>query len=125
MVNDLYVVGGRQRAGRPLRAGNSDWYGYDEAVILRIQPSTGIWKECVSYIAPPDVRSPVNTAVTFQAGTIKDDVLYICTQTEVLLYRLPTFEQIGYLSLPFFNDLHHIHPTPEGTFLIANAGLEM
>ena len=125
MVSDLYVVGGRQLAGRPLRAGNSDWYGYDEAVILRIQPSTGTWEECVSYVAPPDVRSPVNTAITFQAGAIKDGVLYVCTQTEVLLYKLPAFEQIGYFSQPFFNDIHHVRPTPAGTLLIANAGLEM
>src|SRR5689334_11919993 len=33
--------------------------------------------------------------------------------------------KIGYLSLPFFNDLHHVRPTPAGDLLVANAGLEM
>jgi hypothetical protein len=125
MVRDLYVIGGRQRTLRPLSAGNSNWNGYDEGVILRIRPSTEDWRECVSYISPPDVCAPENSAITFQAGTIQDRVLYVCTQTEVLIYKLPAFEQIDYLSMPFFNDLHHVHPTPTGTLLIANAGLEM
>jgi hypothetical protein len=125
MENALYVIGGRQRTPRPLRAGNSTWNGYDEAVILRINPWREEWKECVTYIPPPDVYSSEHSAITFQSGTIKDDVLYVCTQTEVLLYKLPDFERIAYLSLPIFNDLHHVHPTPAGTLLIANAGLEM
>lgn len=125
MEYDLYVMGGRQRTPRPLTAGNGNWNGYDEGVILRIKPSMEEWQECVSYVPPSDVYSPENSAVTFQAGYLKDDVLYVCTQTEVLLYRLPNFEQIGYLSLPFFNDLHHVRPTPSGTLLIANAGLEL
>lgn len=125
MGSDLYVVGGRQETLRPLRAGNQNWNGYDEGVILRVDPSTEECQECVSYVSPPEVCSPGEAAITFQAGAIKDNLLYVCTQTEVLLFRLPTFEQVGYLSLPIFNDLHHVHPTPKGTLLIANAGLEM
>lgn len=125
MGQDLYVIGGRQKTLRPLSAGNGNWNGYDEGVVLRITPATGAWQECVSYVPPLDVYSPENSAITFQAGAIKDDVLYVCTQTEVLLYKLPDFEKIGYLSLPIFNDLHHVRPTPTGNLLIANAGLEM
>src|SRR5512138_1027523 len=121
MGHDLYVIGGRQRTPRPLSAGNGNWNGYDEGVILRIQPATGESQECVSYVPPLEVYSPENSAITFQAGAIKDNVLYVCTQTEVLLYRLPGFEKIGYLSLPIFNDLHHVRPTPTGNLLIANA----
>lgn len=125
MVDDLYVIGGRQETERPLRAGNKNWNGYDQGVILRIRPSTGEWEECVTYISPPNVFSPENSAITFQAGTMKDNLLYICTQTELLVFELPAFKQIGYLSLPFFNDLHHVHPAPSGGLLVANAGLEM
>ena len=125
MLSELYVVGGRQRAPRPLNAGNRDWNGYEQGVILRINAANGEWKEALSYVSPSDVIAPEDAAITFQAGTIKNDLLYVCTQTEVLLYRLPEFEQIGYLSLPIFNDLHHVHPTPTDSILIANAGLEM
>ena len=124
MSNELYVVGGRQQALRPLSAGNRDWNGYEEGVILRINPSTGEWKEAITYISPPEALAAEDPAITFQAGTIKDRLLYVCTQTEVLIYRLPEFEQLGYLSLPIFNDLHHVYPTPRDSILIANAGLE-
>ena len=126
MIDALYVVGGQQRMLRPLRAGNStDWNAYQQGAILRIDPLTKKWEECVSYTSPPEVCRPENPAITFQAGSIKDDLLYVCTQTEVIVYKMPTFEQVGYLSMPIFNDLHHVHPTPRGTLLIANAGLEM
>lgn len=125
MVKDLYIVGGRQAKERPLSAGNGNWDGYDQGVILRINPSTQDWEECINYMSPPEVRLPEGTAITFQAGAIQGNLLYICTQTEVLIYELPGFKQIGYLSLPFFNDLHHVRPTPTGDLLVANAGLEM
>lgn len=125
MVNDLYVIGGRQRMLRPLRAGNRDWNGYQEGVIVRINPAAGEWEQCVSYVSPPEVCPAEDAAITFQASTICGHYLYVCTQTEVLIYRLPEFEQIGYLSLPFFNDLHHVRPTPGGNILVAVAGLEM
>src|SRR5215216_6784604 len=104
MVRDLYVVGGRQRTPRPLSAGNGNWNGYDEGVVLRINPATQQWEECVSYVSPPEVYSPGEVAITFQAGAIQDGLMYICTQTEVLIFELPSFKQISYLSLPFFND---------------------
>ncbi|HUE84625.1 MAG TPA: hypothetical protein VMO26_00965 [Vicinamibacterales bacterium] len=61
----------------------------------------------------------------FKAGTLWRDRLYVCTQTEILVYRLPSFERVGYVSLPSFNDVHHVRPTAEGTMLIANTGLDM
>ena len=61
----------------------------------------------------------------FKAGTRQDDLLYVCTQTEVLVYALPGFERTGYVSLPRFNDVHHVRPTPQGSLLVANSGLEM
>jgi hypothetical protein len=125
MVHNLYVVGGRQGEPRPITAGNGNWNGYDQGVILRINSSTQSWEECVNYVSPPDVCFPEGSAITFQAGAVQDNLLYVCTQTEVLVFGLPGFKQIGYLSLPFFNDLHHVRPTPDGELLIANAGLEM
>lgn len=125
MVRDLYVVGGRQGELRPITAGNGNWNGYHEGVILRVTPSTQAWEECLTYVSPPEVYSPEESAITFQAGAIQDNLLYICTQTEVMVYELPAFKRIAYFSLPIFNDLHHARPTPTGDLLLANAGLEM
>jgi hypothetical protein len=51
--------------------------------------------------------------------------LYTCTYTEVLVFELPTFRQLAYISLPRFNALHHVCPTRRDTLLVANTGLDM
>lgn len=124
-LRPMYVVGGRQRAPRSLSAGNQDWNGYDQAVIIELDPRTGALQPRVQYVSPPDMVAPDDPAITFQAGYIQGNELYLCTQTEVLIYHLPDFERTWYLSLPLFNDLHHARPSPRGHVLVANAGLEM
>jgi hypothetical protein len=125
MLNQLYVVGGQQRTLRPLSAGNRDWNGYQQGVILRINPTNGTWEKVLSYVSPSDVCASEDPAITFQAGSLKGNLLYVCTQTEVMIYSLPEFKQLSYFSLPIFNDLHHVCPTPTDSLLVANAGLEM
>ncbi|CAA9277759.1 MAG: hypothetical protein AVDCRST_MAG93-2990, partial [uncultured Chloroflexia bacterium] len=63
--------------------------------------------------------------ILFKSGTLVDRQLYLSTQTEVLVYDVPSFTQRAYISLPIFNDVHHVRPTPAGTLLVANTGLDM
>jgi hypothetical protein len=42
-----------------------------------------------------------------------------------MIYLLPQFELLNYISLPCFNDVHHVRPMPDGNLLIANTGLDM
>jgi hypothetical protein len=124
-LNALYVIGGQQRGNRSILAGNQDFDGYQKGLIVQVRPETNETKTCVEYESPPEVCAPKDPAITFQASAIQGSTLYTCTQTEVLVYTLPNFEQVGYISLPHFNDVHAVRPTPEGTILVANAGLEM
>ena len=121
----LYVVGGQQRSLRPLRAGKQSWYRYRKGVVLQVRPTTGAASRVFDYVSPPEVVAKEDPAVLFKSGTLVGDSLYLCTQTEVLTYRLPDFEPLHYLSLPQFNDLHHVRPTETGTLLVANTGLDM
>ena len=121
----LYVVGGRQRTLRPLAAGMTDWYEYERALIVELDTSSREASVSVDYVSPADVCPPEDPAILFKSGTLVGDRLYVCTQTEVLVYRVPSFERIGYVSLPMFNDVHHVRPTPTGSLLIANTGLDM
>jgi hypothetical protein len=43
----------------------------------------------------------------------------------VLIFDVPTFKQVGYVSIPVFNDVHHVRPSPTGSLLVANSGLDM
>jgi hypothetical protein len=51
--------------------------------------------------------------------------LYVPTQTEVLVYDVPSFSCSRQVSLPCFNDVHHVRPGPNAGLLIANTGLDM
>ena len=124
-MRSLYVTGGQQRIGRPLNASATDWYEYQKGLILEVIPETGVVQRRVEYVSPPAACAEENPQILFKSGTVLDDRLYVCTQTEVLIYTLPEFRQAGYISLPCFNDLHHVRPTPAGTLLVANSGLDM
>ncbi len=124
-VRDLYVVGGQQRKLRPVRAHFGDWYEYQKGVALRMDTATGKSRTMVEYESPEGSAPAVDPAIIFKSGTRVGDRLYLCTQTEVMVYRLPDFTLETYLSLPCFNDVHHVRPTPDGNLLVAVTGLDM
>jgi hypothetical protein len=116
----VYVIGGRQR--RPIGMTDGDgWYGYGSGLILRVAPD-GI-ETVVDYVSPPGACQP-DDAILFKSATRRGNTLYCTTQTEIITYQLPDFEQIGYLSLPVFNDVHHVIPYGDDSMLVANSGLE-
>ncbi|HRC87769.1 MAG TPA: hypothetical protein PK413_19415, partial [Thermoanaerobaculia bacterium] len=78
------------------------------------------------YLSPPEeIPESPDFAVLFKAATLAGDALWVPTATEVLGLRLPTFERFAYLSLPSFNDLHHVRPTARGTLLVVSTGLDL
>jgi hypothetical protein len=124
-MNRLYVVGGRQKAGVD-PAKTDEWHHYSAGIIVAVDPETGSIRSCVEHVSPPDAcASTQDPSILFKAGTLVDNVLYVPTQTELLAYQVPSFTRVGYLSLPCFNDVHHVGPGPDGTLLVANTGLDM
>lgn len=123
-MRDLYVVGGKQRAARTLRDGNDNWHGYDHGMVVQVDTEAGTATSRLEYASPPEVAAEEG-AISFQAGALEGDRLYVCTETEVLVYDLPDFEVLHYVTLPWFNDVHHVRPTPDGHLLVASAGLEL
>ena len=123
MTRAFYVVGGRQRAPRSVLDKELAWQGYDQGLVLRVEPDTRRVETVHTYVSPDEVLGDEG-AVSFQASTIEGDCLYTCTETEVMVYSLPSFELREYVTLPCFNDVHHVRRSPAGNFLVANAGLE-
>jgi hypothetical protein len=119
----LYLLGARQRS--LLVKSEEEWNLYESALILHLDTETGKVKTCVEYQSPVEARANENSSNVFKAGTIVGDTLYVCTSTEVLIFKLPNFEKIGYISLPCFNDVHHVTPSFDGNLLVANTGLDM
>lgn len=123
-MTEFYVVGGRQKPGVGPQV--EEWHHYGAGVIVAVDSQSGTMRRCVEYISPADVCAAADDpSILFKTGTLADQRLYVPTQTEVLIYTLPSFELTGYVTLPSFNDVHHVRPGPDGTLFIANTGLDM
>ncbi|MED3790821.1 hypothetical protein P4576_27065 [Peribacillus frigoritolerans] len=119
-MEKYYVVGAQQKNGI-----YKDWEQYQKGVILKVFPEQNLAEKCVEYVSPKEVIPDNFPSISFTAATIKNDHLYVGTQTEILVYSLPNFQKVGYLSYPCFNDIHHVLPTSEGNLLVVNTGLDM
>jgi hypothetical protein len=122
-MKDLYVIGGelRQSLFRKLE----EWQSSQKGVILQLNSQDKTSRRRVEYVSPPEVCAPELPAVLLKSASLVGDRLYACTSTEVLIYQIPDFRLVQYISLPRFNDLHHVCPTSEGTLLVAVTGLDM
>ena len=123
-MKEAYLIGGQQKSDRSLIENNQDWYQYQKGVVLQVDLEQSTIAQCFEYVSPLSVRAE-SDPVLFKAGSIEDNRLFLCTQTEVIIFKVPGFERIGYISLPCFNDLHHVRPAKDGNLIIANSGLEM
>lgn len=122
-MNRFYVVGGRLRG--TLFRKLEEWQACEQALLIELDPAANRSKSRVEYISPPEVCPKHLRAVQFKSATLKDNLLYACTSTEVLVYELPTFRLAHHISLPCFNDLHHVYPSERGTILVVVTGLDM
>jgi len=121
-VSKFYVVGGR---AKPNLAKVGEFHGFAHGLIVLVDTETGQVQELVRWETPPDACSSDNPSFVFKAGTFTSEGLWVCSQTELLCYSVPDFTVKHYISMPFFNDLHHVAPTVRGTLLVAVTGLDM
>ena len=122
-MNSFYVSGGRLR--RTVFRKLEEWQSCEQALLIELDPVKNQFRACVEYVSPPEVCPDVLPAVLFKSATLRGNKLYTCTSTEVLVYELPSFRLQHYISLPCFNDLHHVCPTQRGTLLVVVTGLDM
>jgi hypothetical protein len=119
----LYLTGGRQR--KLLFKHEKEQRLYEAALILSLDTATGIARLEVEYKTPPEARASEESSNVFKAATLVGNKFYTCTSTEVLIFEVPRFRRVGYVSLPCFNDLHHVTPSRYGNLLVADTGLDM
>ena len=122
-MNTFYVAGGRLRntVFRKLE----EWQSCERALLIELDPAKNKSRVCVEYVSPPEICPQELPAILFKSGSLQGNKLYACTSTEVLIYELPGFSLKHYISLPCFNDLHHVCPTHQGNLLVVVTGLDM
>lgn len=119
----LYVLGAKQR--KLLIKKEEEWNLYEAALIVQVDPESGSVETQVVYKSPDEARAHDRSSILFKAGTLIGNKLYSCTSTEVLVYTVPGFKVENYISLPCFNDLHHVAPDMDGNLLVVSTGLDM
>jgi len=118
----LLVVGGRSKVQRRPVA---EWFNSEAGIVVEVDEASGAVNVVLEYVSPREVTPDGDRSVLFKAATRVGDRLYLCTQTEVMVLRLPGFEREAYISLPCFNDVHHVAPDAAGNLLVAVTGLDM
>jgi hypothetical protein len=119
----LYLLGGRQR--KQLFKLEEEQRLYEAALILRLDTATETVTTEMEYVTPPEARASAESSNVFKSATLIGNKFYTCTSTEVLIFEVPGFRRIGYVSLPCFNDLHHVTLSHDGHLLVTNTGLDM
>ena len=121
MNGPIWVVGGEQKL---TFLDQNEWNKFRAAVVVRADPATGELARVLEYQSPPEHVPDDRPSHVFKAATVEGDSMWLCTQTEVLECGLPGFEIRRVISLPCFNDLHHVAPGPDGTLFVAVTGLD-
>jgi len=118
----VYVTGGQQRLGLREQAESNL---FEKARILRVDADRNSVTVCADYVSPAACRPEGESSIVFEGGALEGDRLYTSTRTEALVYELPGFRLLERVSLPCFNDVHHVCPTPEGNLIVTSTGLDM
>lgn len=122
-MKSLYAIGGRQR--KSFENIKAEWFLFDKALVVHMDAETGKGEICLEYETPLEARASEKSSIVFKTASLKDNKLYLCTSTEVMIYEIPSFKRLAYISLPCFNDLHHVCPAPNGNLMVAATGMDM
>jgi hypothetical protein len=103
-----------------------EWECCNQALLVEIDPATRTSRKIVEYVSPNEVSPDELPSFLFKYASAHGNKLYTCTATEVIIYDLPSLRVAHYISLPIFNDLHHVTPsTRRDTLLVAVTGLDI
>lgn len=93
-----------------------------QAIIGLVDADRGSYRQLFAYESAVSLRPPEG-AMRFGAGCIDGGLLWTCTPTEVVAFELAGLRQVCSLSLPWFNDLHHVVRYRDGV-LVAATGVD-
>lgn len=118
------ILGGKQRKIKD-REHYQEWMGYSEAVALLYDSTTNRVSKAFRYLTPLENRPEIDQAsILFKSGSVQGNQLLACTQTEVLLCNINSYEMLNTISLPCFNDVHHAQHSSDGNILVVSTGLD-
>ncbi len=121
MTGTLLITGGE---ARPDASRLPEGTRYRRANAVRLDLASGACEVVLSREASLEAYPAELPSVLFGAGTRVGDELYLCTNTELLVYRYPSFDLLRQASYPFFNELHSV-TVDEDRLLVASTGMDL
>ena len=123
-MNKFYICGGEVR--RSVFQTLEEWKSCKRAMLVEIDPVAKTGCSRIEYESPREAAADELPAILFKYASVHGNKLYTSTSTEVIIYDLPSFRVASYISLPMFNDLHHVYFSQRrGTLLVAITGLDI
>lgn len=120
-MDKLLVTGGAQRHDA-VKLGEGR--RYHSAYLTELDFESGTVRELLSIKKGNENYPDDLPNITFTCCTLDGDRLYLCTETEVFVYRYPELELINSASYKFFQNSHHVAPVGEYV-AVASTGLDM
>lgn len=94
------------------------------AKLLHVDMARGTFDTLLEYECKGENYPEREPNSIFVSASLCDDLLYMCTSTELLLYKYPGLSLCKKVSYPFFQNLHHAAPFGEYV-AVASTGLDM
>ena len=121
MPDKLLITGGAQR-DKAVKLGEGR--RYHSANLIEIDFESGDAK-CLVTVNKANDHYPDDCAnITFTSCSLENDLLYLCTETEIFLYSYPELKLLKQASFPFLQNMHHIAPVV-GRIGVASTGLDL
>lgn len=120
-MDKLLITGGAQR---PDAAKLGEGRRYHSAYLVEIDFDTGMAKEILSITKGNENYPDEIPNITFTCCTLEGDRLYLCSESEVFVYRYPELELIISASYGFFQNCHHVAPIADYVAVVST-GLDL
>lgn len=115
------VIGGIQRTDIL----TEEYHRFKKGVVYRVNPTTREASLVFEHVTRPEYCAwDDDPSILFKAAHCENGLLYLCTQTEVLVVDARTFRLIHHLSHKWMNDVHHVRPSNRNTLLVVSTGLD-
>jgi len=121
MANEQFFITGAKRNSAPFSMENMA--GCYHAVLYELDFAKE--KIVKSYIEEePDMEiHPATYSFSFRGLSVHSDIIYTCNGSEILEIDKNTFQVLKRISLPVFNDLHHVDII-NGNITFASTGID-
>ncbi len=116
----ILIAGGVQKSEAHQLAGQ---HRFAHARLCELEPG-GEERVWADYESPAAHRPDEEPSIVFTAASVDAQRIWVPTKTEILVYRRSDRSLERVISLPAFNDLHHVRPDARGHLWVVNTGLD-